>query len=164
MLGKTISVMGLLILMILSGCGYGLHRHGELPFSEIAIGRIENRTLEPKLQDKLHRALTEEFAKHGVSVTPRAERTLSGTIFRYELNTLSERDEFTAEYRVIVSADFQFRDADGKTRTLKKIGSPFIVSFRGGGEFGELLGARDVAEERAMRDVAMHLVGSLIYE
>ena len=56
---------------LLSGCGYSVHRQSDLPFSEIQIGTIENKTLEPKLQDKLHTALTEEFMQNGIMVKSR---------------------------------------------------------------------------------------------
>jgi outer membrane lipopolysaccharide assembly protein LptE/RlpB len=154
----------LMPLLLTTGCGYSIHRMADLPFSEIMIGKIENRTLEPKLQDKLQRALVEEFAKNGITVTPGAKTHLSGVVFDFQMVSLSEKDDITVEYRVIIEADFTFQDAGGNLQEIRKKGSPFIVSFSGSEDMGNLLANRDQAEQKAMADVAMEVVGALIYK
>ncbi len=77
------TLCSLLIALSLAGCGYTLHERTALPFNEIQIEGIENRTLEPKLQDMFYRAITEEFLKYGIGVQSRADYKLSGTINRY---------------------------------------------------------------------------------
>ncbi len=146
-----------------AGCGYSLHRKADLPFTEIRIVAIENKTLEPKLHDKLQEALAEEFAKNGIAVTRGAAAQLSGVIRHYEMISLSEKDGTTVEYRVIIAGDFTFRDADGRTKEIKKQGSPFIVSFSGSQDMANLLGNRDLAERQALSDTAMEIVGELIF-
>jgi outer membrane lipopolysaccharide assembly protein LptE/RlpB len=152
------------IAVIAAGCGYSVHRKADLPFREITIGKIENRTLEPKLQDKLHRALVQEFAKNGIAVQPGAKARISGVINNFDMVSLSEKDDITVEYRIMVDAAFTFRDEGGSVRELKKTESPFIVSFSGSRNMADLLASRDVAEERAMADIAMEVVGRLIYQ
>jgi hypothetical protein len=44
------------------------------------------------------------------------------------------------------------------------IKSPFIVSFTGSSDLGTLVATKESAEERAMADIAMELVGELIYK
>jgi hypothetical protein len=78
--------------------------------------------------------------------------------------SLSEKDDITVEYRIMVDAAFTFRDEGGSVRELKKTESPFIVSFSGSRNMADLLASRDVAEERAMADIAMEVVGRLIYQ
>jgi hypothetical protein len=153
-----------LFLVLLNGCGYSIHRQASLPFREIGIGSIENRTLEPKLQDKLHRALVEEFRKQGISVTPAAANRITGVISNFNMVGLSEKEDIVVEYSVMVNADFGVVDREGKVRELKNISSPFIVSFTGSEDLGRLLATRDMAVERAMRDIAMQIVGALIYK
>lgn len=152
------------LILLLGGCGYSVQRHASLPFSQINIGRIYNATLEPKLQDKLYSALTEEFANQGILVTPEAGLKLTGSITRFDMISLSEKGGVTVEYRVIVEADFSMTDAEGKVRERRHVSSPFIVSLTGTGDLTDLLAARDLAEARAMKDLAEELVGTLIYK
>lgn len=147
-----------------SGCGYSLHRKADLPFTEIRIGKIENLSLEPKLQDKLHKALVREFTKNGITVTPSVGNVLSGVVRRFEMSSLSEKNDITVEYRITIDADFTYRDSDGKVREMKKIMSPFIVVSSGSRDMALLLGSRDMAEDKAVADIAMEIVGSLIYK
>jgi outer membrane lipopolysaccharide assembly protein LptE/RlpB len=160
------SLLSLLLMLAFSvtaaGCGYTIHGRSELPFTEIQIGVIENRTLEPKLEDKLYASLVEELMKNGISVNTSAKTRISGVIRTFQMTSLSEKDDITVEYRIITSADFKITDKDGNVRDIKRVGSPFIVSFTGTEDMGTLLARRDRAEKRAMEDVAMEIVGSLI--
>ena len=158
--------LGLAYLAVLmtAGCGYSLHRKADLPFTEIRIGKIENFSLEPKLQDKLHKALVREFTKNGITVTPSVGNVLSGVVRRFEMSSLSEKKDITFEYKIVIEADFTYRDNDGNVRMTKKVMSPFIVSTEGSRDMGVLLGSRDMAEEKAMADIAMEIVGALIYK
>jgi hypothetical protein len=55
-------------------------------------------------------------------------------------------------------------DKDGKKRVIKNAGSPFIVSFASAEDLGALLAKKELAEVKAARDVAMRIVGALIYK
>ena len=153
----------LIPVLLTAGCGYSIYTKASLPFSEIRIGYVENRTLEPKLDDKLRRALVEEFTKYGVTVTPRAVPVISGTIRNFSMASLSEKDDITVEYRFLIDADFIYQDSAGKVREIKNRGLPFIVSFSGSGSLPDLLATREVAERQAMSDLAKSIIGSLIY-
>ena len=149
---------------VLSGCGYSLYTHRDLPFKEINIGTIENKTLEPKLQDKLHAALTEEFMKNGIMVDPYAGTKISAVLNKFDITVLSEKEEITIEYRVLISADFIVEHKDGSKKDFRKIDSPFIVSFASSEDLAALLAKKELVEERAMRDVAIRIIGALIYK
>jgi outer membrane lipopolysaccharide assembly protein LptE/RlpB len=153
-----------LAVFMTAGCGYSVHRKADLPFTEIRIGKIENLSLEPKLQDKLHKALVREFTKNGITVTPSVGNVLSGVVRRFEMSSLSEKKDITVEYRITIEADFTYRDNDGKVREIIKVMSPFIISSSGSRDMGQLLGSRDVAEDKAVADIAMEIVGALIYK
>jgi hypothetical protein len=148
----------------LASCGYTLHSKANLPFDEIQIERIENKTLEPKLQDRFHRAITEEFLKQGISVSPSAKYKLSGTIKLFELRILSEKESVAVEYEVIITGDFRLVGPSGEVKDFKGIGSPFIVSFPGAGMLEDVLALKELASERALRDMATEIVGALIYQ
>ncbi len=150
-------------LFLVSGCGYSLHPQSALPATEVSIGLIENKTAEPKLQDKLSRALTEEFMKQGVRVVPSADHTLAAVISRFEMVSMSEKEGVTVDYRVTVNVDFRVLDRSGKVIETKSVASPFIVSVTEEANLGSLLASKEVAEEKTMRDVAMEIVGELLF-
>jgi outer membrane lipopolysaccharide assembly protein LptE/RlpB len=156
-------VAAALIAVLLSGCGYHIHTHAALPFTEVKVGLLKNKTLEPKLEDRLDRALTEEFLKQGITISPGAKYTLTGVIHGFDMVGLSEKAGITVEYKVVISADFTLVDSEGKVVGTKKIGSPFIVSFTASEDLGSLVASREVAEEQAMKDIATEIVGALIY-
>jgi len=161
---RTVLLLAFLLPVLLAGCGYSVHTRASLPFTEIRIGKVENRTLEPKLEDKLHRALVEEFERNGITVSPGAAPVIAGVIRNFTMISLSEKDGTTVEYEIIVEADFTFQDAAGTASEVWRTGSPFIVPFSGAGEIADLIAARDIAERKAMADIAMEVVGSLIYK
>jgi len=152
------------LLFILSGCGYSLHTKASLPFDAIRIGKIENKTLEPKLQDVLNRSLTGEFLKQGIAVQNNAGVKLEGVIHKFELRVLSEKSEVASEYEVTIKGDFRLVDPAGKIKEFKNIGSPFIVSFYGSGKLNELIAYKEQASERALKDMAADIVATLLYQ
>ncbi|MDH5768483.1 MAG: LPS assembly lipoprotein LptE [Nitrospirota bacterium] len=150
-------------LLALCGCGYTIHGRASLPFDSVQIGNIENRTFEPKLQDKLHRALTEEFLKQGITVQPYAGYTLSGTIHQFQLNVLSTKDDIAVEYEALIKADFRLVEPSGKVKEFKNIGSPFIVSFSSSGKLSDVIALKELASEKAIKDMAMEIIAVIMY-
>jgi hypothetical protein len=151
------------LLFAINGCGYTLHGRSALPFQDVAIGVIENKTVEPKLQDNLAVALTQEFLKEGITVTPAAQYKLSGVIHTFSLRILSEKSDVAAEYEVTIKGDFRIIDPSGKITEMKQVGSPFIVSFPSSGQLNELIAFKEQASNRALQDMAAEIVANLIY-
>jgi hypothetical protein len=161
---KSISLLIVFcLLLIVSGCGYSLQTRSSLPFQSIQIVRIENKTVEPKLQDRLYKALTEEFLKEGIAVSPQAAYKLSCIIDHFELKLLAEQSNVATDYEVIIKGNFVLTDPSGKKKEFKDIGAPFLVSFAGAGPLDELLASKEVASDRAIKDMATEIVGILIY-
>jgi hypothetical protein len=156
------ALFSMLLALCLSGCGYTIHGKTSLPFNEIYIERIENKTLEPKLQDRFHRVMAEEFLKQGININSDADYKLSGTIDFFEINVLAERN-VAVEYEVVMRGDFKLIGPSGYIKEMKGIGSPFIVSFPGSGMLEDVLAAKELASEKALRDMATEIVGILIY-
>lgn len=152
----------MLLALCICGCGYTIHGKTYLPFNEIYIERVENKTLEPKLQDRFHRVMTEEFLKQGINVNSSADYRLSGTINFFEINVLAERN-VAVEYEVVMKGDFKLIGPSGYTKEIKDVGSPFIVSFPGSGMLEDVLAGKELASEKALRDMATEIVGILIY-
>ena len=152
-----------LVVLSLSGCGYTIHTKASLPFEDIQIGTIENKTYEPKLQDRLNKSLTEEFLRQGIAVRSNAGYKLSGVINKFALQVLSEKSDVAAEYEVTIIGDFKLTDPKGNIKEFKGIGSPFIVSFSGAGQLNQLIANKELASERALQDMASEIVAALIY-
>ncbi len=148
---------------IITGCGYRVHGRQSLPFTEVRIAAVENTTYEPKLQDRLHRALTEEFLRQGVHVSSAAGNTLSCAVRRFDIIELSEKKGFVTEYRILIDAACRLMDASGKVTGTAAVTSPFIVSFAASEDFGRLISGKEAAEERATADLATEIVGNFIY-
>jgi hypothetical protein len=135
-----------------------------LPFDAIHIDHFENRTSQPKLEDKLFRALTEELVKQGIAVYPHAEYKLAGVIKHYDVRMLSQKSGSAAEYEVIIESDFRFIEPSGEKKFFKDIGSPFIVSFPSSGTLEELVASKDLALEMALQEISQEIVARLMYE
>ena len=151
------------LLFTLTGCGYTIHGKVALPFDSIQIGRIENVTTEPKLQDVLYKALTEEFLKQGITVSPDSGYKLTGNINHFELRIISEKKELATEYEVIIRGDFRLAEPSGAVKEFKNIGSPFIVSFQSSNILEDVLALKEQASEKALKDLASEIVAHLIY-
>lgn len=159
-------LLQILIFFIFSqflGCGYTIHKKTELPFDTIQVTSIENKTLEPKLQDRLCNAITLEFLKHGISVQKSAGYKLDGIIKKFELKVLSEKSDIAVEYEITIIGDFKLTGPDGKTKEFKNIGSPFIVSFSSTGLLNELIANKENITEKAVKEMAADLVATIIY-
>jgi hypothetical protein len=151
------------LLSTVFSCGYAIHSKKSFPFQAIQIDRIENRTDEPKLQDKLSLALTDELLRQGFAVHPGADYHLRGKINLFELRILSETSDIATEYEIVMKGDFLVSGPSGYVRELKDIGSPFIISFSGSGQLTTLLAFKELASERAIRDIAQQIVAALMY-
>ncbi len=151
------------LLFTVFGCGYTLHGKASLPFDAIQIGTIENKTFEPKLQDRLYQALTDEFLRQGIPVVPVAGYKLTGSINRFEMRVLAEKGDVAADYEVIIKGDFRLSDPEGTMREFKDIGSPFIVSFAGTGPLANLIASKEAASDKAIKDMASEIISALIY-
>jgi len=151
------------LLFSVCGCGYTMYGKAALPFESIMIGTIENKTVEPKLHDKLYQSLTEEFLKQGIRVSPDAGYKLSGVINQFDLIILSEKNGVATGYEVTIRGDFELVMPSGDVRNLKGMGSPFIVSFQSNDMLEDVIANKERASEKAIRDMAMEIVANLIY-
>lgn len=151
------------LLSTVFSCGYALHSKTSLPFRSIRIGEVENRTVEPKLQDKLSRALVDELLRQGVAVDQGADYHLTGRIDQFSLRVLSEVSDIATEYEVVIKGNFVVTDPSGQRRELRDIGSPFIVSLSGSGELTPILARKELAVEKAVQDMARQIVAALVY-
>lgn len=145
------------------GCGYKIQSISNLSFDAIAIGKIENRTLEPRLQDRLSRALAERFMQYGCKIDPHARYKIEGEITGFEINPVAEKAVTAIQYIVIARADFKLIDTiDGSVMTFS-IYNPFSVYFSSAGSLQEIIAQKEIAAGRALDDLSQEVVRRIIY-
>jgi hypothetical protein len=96
-------------------------------------------------------------------VNSRADYCLRGKIRIFELRILAEASDVATEYEILMKGDFSVTDGEGKVREYKDIGSPFFITFSGSGELTSLLAFKQIASERAIRDMAQQIVAIVMY-
>lgn len=150
------------LLFTVFGCGYTLQGRDTLPLTSVKIGRIENKTFEPKLEDKFQKALADELIRNGIMISKSAGHVISGTINDFSLKPLSEKEGVASEYEVIIKARFFLTSPDGKVKELRNSGV-FTVSFSGSGNIENIVAAKEQAAETAMRNLASEIRAGIVY-
>jgi len=133
-----------------------------LPFDSINIKHVDNRTYEPRLEDKLHNALSEEFINQGIKVEgPSADITLEAAITRYELGAIGVVDESIREQEIIMLVDIKVIDK-GNVIEFKSMGSPILITFQTTGTVPQTIVLEDRATIKASREIAKDVVSRII--
>ncbi len=145
-----------------TGCGYTIHGKADLPFQSVGIGKIINKTFEPKLEDRLQRALVDELETQGFVIDNSSDHKIDGTITSFTLSTLSEKSGVAVEYEVVIKGSFKLIDPSGKPKDLRNHGV-FIVSFPSVGALQNVVALKEQATEKALRDLSSELVASIMY-
>lgn len=157
------NIILIIILFFIVGCGYSVRTGSDLPFNEIQITSLRNKTYEPNIEDILHRKLADEFIKQGISVNNFSEYTISGEIREFTLKAVSEKDEFSREYEVIIRALFTVTGPDNLKKEFRAIQSPFIESFIAEREINSIIAFKEIATARALEFLSRRLVFEVIY-
>lgn len=154
----------LLFVSLVSSCGYRVETKGDLPFNNIAIGKIENRTHEPKLEDGLNRTLSEALMEYGFRIDKSARYRIEIDLTRFELATLSERELIATEYGVDIRGKFHLSDSEtGKTTPDLDIRNPFATYFSTSGKLVNVLAQKEVSVNKALKDISQEIVRQIIY-
>jgi len=149
----------------LASCGYTLQTKANLPFETIAIGKIENKTSEPKLQDKLNRILAESFMEYGISISASSRFIVEGDITQFYLRVLAEQSLTASQYEVVIRTNFRIVDSEkGTVISLTDVKSPFMTSFNATQALEDVLVQKDFATDKALLDLSQELVRRLIYK
>ena len=148
--------------LLFSSCGYHMVGSSFLPFDSINIKHIDNRTYEPRLEEKLHNALSEEFINQGIKTEgPSADIALEATITRFELGAIGAVDESVREQEIIMFVDIKVMDK-GDVIQFKSIGSPVLITFQTTGTVSQTVDLRDRATIKASREIAKDIVSRII--
>ena len=100
--------------VFISGCGYQVYRQTALPFTEVNIGFLKNETLEPKLQDRLSRALAEIGA-----VSQRLSQLIEGITTTTEQQAKAANDVAVSMQDIL---NITQQTTEGTKRTAVSIG------------------------------------------
>lgn len=178
-------ILSLLVVVMASGCGYSLQGRADLPFREVAIGKIANNTAEPKLQDRMHRLLAETFMEYGVDVQKYARYRIQGEFIKFEVIPVAEKDLMAVEYQINVTGSFKIIDTETtlaikpgmmpamkkdhkkaiyKEEDLGEITNPYLTYFRSSGLLVNVLAAKEIATEKALKDLSQEVVMRIIYK
>lgn len=153
-----------MLLLLVPGCGYSVRSSDSLPFKEIAISPIVNMTTQPDLENTFHRVLTEEFIRQGIRVSRHADFSLEGRLYEFTLRTVSEKDEFSAEYEALIKADITITGPDGlRTEYLSRYPG-YMESFFAESSLNDIVVHKDIATQKALQSLARRIVTEVIYQ
>lgn len=150
-------------LFALLGCGYTIQTKTNLPFDTIAVGKLENKTFEPKLQDRFSRSLAETFSEYGFRVSSSARYRLEGEITKFELEPLVEQNLVATQYKVVIKANFRLIDtASGRSVPLVA-DSPFITYFSSAERLENVLAQKELSTVSALKNLSQEVVRVISY-
>lgn len=161
--GRNFAFLFLIFAFFVNGCGYTLQTRANLPFESVAVGKIENRTVEPKLQDRFNRQLADTFAEYGFYVSQSSRYVLEGEILRFELKPRSEVDLVASQYEVVINANFRLVDTlTGRSIPLIAQ-SPFITYFSSSGSIETVLAQKELSTTSALKNLSQEVVRRIAY-
>ncbi|GAK61252.1 hypothetical protein U27_01152 [Candidatus Vecturithrix granuli] len=150
------------ILLLISGCGYGLVGQGNLPdhIKTIAIPIFVNKTPEEGVEEVITQQVIEQFVKGGkvrLVSEGNADAVLKGTIKGYSANTVASYDENNevASYKLYVTVDIELTDMVNGEILWQTQGLVEDQDFDGGPLVN--ITQETENEERALRELAEEL-------
>ncbi len=157
-----LSLILLLIVSSLLSCGYRVIGSKFLTFESVTIASVTNQTYEPRIEERLHVALSREFINQGIQVKAMGgDIDLSTTVTKFQLGAVGAVDEIIKEQELIMEADIKVFD-QGKVTTFKSMKSPIKITFQSTGSVSEAAARKDIATDKACSEIAKEIVGQLI--
>ncbi|GBE03205.1 hypothetical protein BMS3Abin09_00116 [bacterium BMS3Abin09] len=154
--------MVLVLALFISSCGYRVVGSTLLPFESINIKHVKNVTYEPRLEDRLHLALSREFTNQGIDVnTAGSEVTLEATVTNFELGAIGAVDEIIKEQELIMTVDIRIVDR-GEITEFKSMTSPIKITFQSTGTVSDSVAHMETAIDKASSEIAKEIVGRII--
>jgi len=166
---ETIKIHIFCILLLVScflfvSCGYRLIGSGSLPFDSITIKPVKNNTYEPKLEEKMHMALSNEFINQGMEVKAAGSDTvLETTIKTFALGAVAAVDETIKEQKIVMHVELRLV-SNGKTTEFNSMVSPIQITFQSTGTVSESVARKEAAADKACREIAKEIVSKIIIE
>lgn len=150
------------LLFTVSSCGYHMIGSTSLPFHSVTIKHVQNKTYEPRLEEKMHNALSREFINQGIEVMNAAgEVELEATVTYFQTGAIAAVDERIKEQSIIMHVDMKLTD-QGKVTEFKSMKSPIKITFQSTGTVTESAALKDKATDKACSEIAKELVSRVI--
>lgn len=151
-------------LSLLSGCGYHLYGKKDIKVKEVKIGKIENTSREPRLEDLLKVELSNEIERQGLSISNDAPYQIHGNISHFELiGTAESGEQVFREYEIRIVGTFFLLTPEGKDIPLKGQ-NPFIVTFSSSDpNLSRVFAQRQMGVQTVLKNLAAEIVSSLVY-
>jgi hypothetical protein len=133
-----------------------------LPFESITIKSVKNKTYEPRLEEKLHNALSNEFINQGIEVKKTGgDVELEATVTTFLLGAIGAVDETVREQELIMLVDIKIIDKKD-IKEFKDLKSPTKITFQTTGNVSEIVAFEELATDKASAEIAQELVSRLI--
>jgi hypothetical protein len=164
--GRSIYISLFTVLsVLLSGCGYTLQTRANLPFRTISVGTIENKTSEPKLQDRFYEALATSLSEYGFEMDPSARYRLEGQIYYFELLPTTEINLTATQYQIVIKGNFKLVDTESGKSINLAANSPFVTYFNANpaGRLESIMTQKEIAEESSLTNMSHALVSLVVY-
>ncbi|MBI5665979.1 MAG: hypothetical protein HZC49_12975 [Nitrospirae bacterium] len=148
--------------LLFVSCGYRFIGSRSLPFNSVTIKPVRNFTYEPGLEERMHKALANEFINQGMEVrTADSDVVLETAIRTFSLGAVAAVDEAVKEQEIIMEVDLKLTGS-GKVTEFKSMVSPIKITFQSTGTVMESAARKEAATDKACREIAKEIVSKLI--
>jgi hypothetical protein len=135
---------------------------GMLPFDSITIKAVKNKTYEPRLEEKMHYALSNEFINQGISVKKQGgDVELEASVTSFLLGAVGAVDETVKEQELIMEVHIKISDR-GKVTEFKHMKSPIKITFEATGSVAQSAANKERATAKACSEIAKEIVSRII--
>jgi len=149
-------------LLAVSSCGYRLIGSTPLPFRSVTIKQVLNKTYEPRLEEKMHNALSKEFINQGIEVmNSGGEVELETTVLNFQIGAIASVNEMIKEQSIILQVDIRLTD-HSKVIEFKSLESPIKITFQSTGTVTESAAFKERATDKACSEIAKEMVSRII--
>lgn len=160
----AICILLLALCLLPVSCGYRVVGSRPLTFNSITIMPVLNNTYEPKLEERMHNALSNEFLNQGIMVKPTGgEIELEAAINTFSLGAIAAVDETIKEQDVKLYVDVKVT-GEGRIIEFKTMESPIKITFQSTGTVSESVVHKESATDKACREIAKEIVSKIIID
>lgn len=152
----------LVLALFVCSCGYRVVGSTVLPFGSIHIKHVRNETYEPRLEDRLHAALSGEFINQGIKVNSGNSRVeLETVITDFTLGAIGAVNETIKEQELVMEADIRLIDR-GNVTNFRSVQSPIKITFQSTGSVSDTQARKERAIDKACSEIAKEIVGRIV--
>jgi len=149
-------------LLFTVSCGYHMIGSTSLPFHSVTIKQVRNKTYEPRLEERMHIALSTEFINQGIEVMGTGgEVELEATVTSFQLGAIAAVDDRIKEQSILLQVDIKLTDGE-KVTEFRSMESPIKITFQSAGTVSESVAFKERATDKACSEIAKELVGRII--